>query len=123
VFEISRTEKYVILFAVFLGILASGFLYFKKTRDRPELSVGSFGEKKSPLTAIEKKIRLSRMININTAGKRDFEKLPGIGPVIAGRIVSYRDENGPFLDINGLKEVKGIGPAKFEILREYLSLE
>lgn len=51
------------------------------------------------------------MININTASVAELETLPGIGPVIAQRIVAYRDTHGPFSGIEDVQEVRGIGAA------------
>ncbi len=48
-------------------------------------------------------------ININTADEDTLQTLPGIGPAIAGRIVSYRDENGPFPSTAALIRVDGVG--------------
>jgi competence protein ComEA len=52
-------------------------------------------------------------ININRATVGDFDSLNGIGPVIANRIVSYRKTHGPFITIEDLQKVSGIGAAKF----------
>jgi competence protein ComEA len=52
-------------------------------------------------------------ININRATVGDFDSLDGIGPVIANRIVSYRKTHGPFITIEDLQKVSGIGAAKF----------
>ena len=48
-------------------------------------------------------------ININTASSVILDTLPGIGPVLAQRIVAYREENGPFASVEELSEVEGIG--------------
>ncbi len=48
-------------------------------------------------------------ININTASSVVLETLPGIGPVLADRIIAYRNENGPFSSIEALSKVEGIG--------------
>ena len=52
-------------------------------------------------------------ININRATVGDFDSLDGIGPVIANRIVSYRKTHGPFITVEDLQKVSGIGAAKF----------
>jgi competence protein ComEA len=43
----------------------------------------------------------------------DFDSLDGIGPVIAARIVDYRKTHGPFITVEDLQKVSGIGAAKF----------
>ena len=60
----------------------------------------------------------SGTVNINTASASDLEKLPGIGPALAQRIVEYRDSHGPFASVDALTDVPGIGKAKLEALRE-----
>lgn len=56
-------------------------------------------------------------INLNTADAAALQSLPGIGPVLAGRIVAWRDANGPFPNVDVLGEVSGIGPALMADLR------
>jgi len=59
-------------------------------------------------------VSISELININTADQPTLETLSGIGPVIASRIISFREENGPFSDIVEIQKVSGIGPAIFD---------
>jgi competence protein ComEA len=61
-------------------------------------------------------------VNINSATESDFENLPGIGPVIAQRIVDYRDQHGPFRSIQDLMKVTGIGQKKFDSLQAYVTV-
>ena len=60
----------------------------------------------------------SGTVNINTASASDLEKLPGVGPALAQRIVEYRDSHGPFASVDALTDVPGIGKAKLDALRE-----
>ena len=53
-------------------------------------------------------------ININTATVQELQTLPGIGPVLAQRIVDYRQAHGPFDTVGALIEVEGIGTGKLE---------
>lgn len=57
--------------------------------------------------------RRSGPININRATTAELETLSGIGPVLAARIVSYRRVNGPFILLEDLQKVSGIGTSKF----------
>jgi len=56
----------------------------------------------------------SGIININRATAKELDKLPGIGPVIASRIVEYRKLNGFFQSLDDLKKVQGIGASTLE---------
>lgn len=62
------------------------------------------------------------VININRATKAEFDSLAGIGPVIASRIINYRNTNGPFLALDDLLKVSGIGSKTLERIRPRLSL-
>ena len=64
----------------------------------------------------------NRMININTASRAELTDLPGIGEVIAGRIVDYRNQHGPFERIEDITNVSGIGPARFEGMRDRITV-
>jgi comEA protein len=57
-------------------------------------------------------------ININTATAAEFESLDGIGPVIAARMVKYREENGPYSSVEDLLNVSGIGPKRFAAIQK-----
>ena len=57
-------------------------------------------------------------VRINTADVASLEVLPGVGPVLAERIVSYRDIHGPFSAIEDLLDVPGIGESKLAAMRE-----
>lgn len=52
-------------------------------------------------------------INLNTATPAELEELPGVGPVLAGQIVAWREQNDGFTTVDQLQEVSGIGPKSF----------
>ncbi|SDE56831.1 helix-hairpin-helix domain-containing protein [Glycomyces harbinensis] len=62
------------------------------------------------------------LVNINVAGASELDALNGIGPVLAERIIEYREANGSFQSVDELSEVSGIGSALLEQLREQVTL-
>jgi competence protein ComEA len=65
---------------------------------------------------------LAGPININTATAAELETLPRIGPALAERIVQYRDDHGPFLNIEAIMNVTGIGPSIFEEIKDLITV-
>lgn len=64
----------------------------------------------------------SGLVNVNTASATELETLSGIGEVLAGAIVDYRTENGPFASVDDLESVSGIGPATLEEIRDQVTV-
>ena len=61
-------------------------------------------------------------INVNTATFEDLLYVPGIGEVTANNIIAYRDAYGPFVELEDLENVSGIGPKKLEQFAAYLTI-
>lgn len=62
----------------------------------------------------------SGVVNINTASAEELQLLPRVGPSLAGRIIAFREANGPFRTVDEIVAVKGIGESSFEKLRPYI---
>ena len=62
------------------------------------------------------------LVNLNTATAADLEKLPGIGPATAARIVEYRQKNGPFKKTEELMNIQGIGEKSFLKLKTLVTV-
>ena len=125
-FTFNKNEQIVLLIlsaALLVGIIVSYL-------DRADTdSVPDFDVQKSavPIPEMPDKTRSTDMyialsIDVNTATVKDFEKLPGIGPRIAQRIVDYRTENGGFTSLEDLTKVSGVGPKTLGRLRPQLTL-
>jgi competence protein ComEA len=68
-------------------------------------------------------IQAGAKLNINTATLSELETLPGIGPVLAQRIIDYRQQKGPFRTIEDLQNVPGIGAKRFSELQELITVK
>lgn len=60
-------------------------------------------------------------VDINRASQSELQAIPGIGKVIAGRIIAYRSQYGFFKTSEDLKKVKGIGSKKLKVISGYIS--
>lgn len=63
------------------------------------------------------------LVNINRGSAEDLRSLPGIGPVLAERIIRHRQEHGKFGSIRDIQNVKGIGEKKFAQLEPYIHID
>ncbi|MGH3737996.1 MAG: helix-hairpin-helix domain-containing protein [Micromonosporaceae bacterium] len=61
-------------------------------------------------------------VNLNTATQQQLETLPGVGPVLATRILDYREKHGGFRSVDELRQVDGIGAARFEQLKDLVTV-
>ena len=62
-------------------------------------------------------------VDINRGSVEELQRLPGIGPVLAERVVRYRRENGKFATVRDMQQVKGIGVKRFAHLEPYVYVE
>ena len=65
---------------------------------------------------------INKKININTATEQELDQLKGIGQSTANKIIKYREENGKFKNIEDIKNVSGIGDAKFDGIRDEITV-
>jgi competence protein ComEA len=79
--------------------------------EAPVLSTTSMGTKERMLLQIP--------LDPDLLGPADWTELPGIGPVLAGRIIADRHNNGAFGSLEGLLRVPGIGPGRLAAIRKY----
>ena len=61
-------------------------------------------------------------VDLNTASSAQLQTLPGVGPVLADRIIAYREQHGRFTSVGDLRNVTGIGEARYEELKDRVSV-
>ena len=86
------------------------------------LSISSGRSAGAPSGAVTAEMLARYKININTAPADSLALLPGIGPNLAGRIVDYRRQSGPFGGTDDLSNVRGIGPARLAAIRDMIAV-
>lgn len=94
---------------------------------RPPPEVARPVEAAPPATAVPASAREAAKagparLDLNRASASDLERLPGVGPVLARRVVDWRAAHGPFRSVEQLNEVKGIGPKKLARLRALVTV-
>ncbi len=62
------------------------------------------------------------LVNVNVAPVPELDRLPGVGPVIAQRIVAYREQYGPFTSVEQLREAKLVNAATFEKIKDLVTV-
>ena len=137
-------ERKDIIFLIIILILGSGITLYKKYHSdfAPELILKpkakvvesnvsqpnlnlvtdtstALPKETSPTVISEEKVR---QVNLNLATPDELESLPSIGPVLAKRIVDYRQQNGGFKTIEDIKKVQGIGNKIFGSIKNYITV-
>lgn len=113
-----------LLFAVFtLGF----FLGRNGSHGSVELSVPAAVQTLPPQTTCPEPttpetVAVTFPIDINRADAEQLTALPGIGEVLAGRIVAYREENGSFLSTQELQNVEGIGEKRLDAILDLITV-
>ena len=92
----------------------------EKAENDAEKEENAAGSKDTVNEEKDAEIKNSGLININTASSEELQRLNGIGPALAGRIIDYRQTYGRFVTIEEIKEVKGIGDKTFEKIKDMI---
>jgi comEA protein len=116
---VNRRERAVVLLVVATLLGGVAILQYKRARFARQAARNPIGviqdsgpgQQQNPSADPEP-------VDINQATQRQLEVLPGIGPVLAGRIVEYRQRHGGFRDVAELRSVSGIGPKRYASLKD-----
>lgn len=97
-------------------------IYIPKTKDTEEEII--VNNENGDSVIVDQGIQATTtMININTAMQEQLQTLPGVGEETSRKIIEYRQLNGRFISIEDIKNVTGIGDAKFENIKDYICIE
>ncbi|MFH1379766.1 MAG: ComEA family DNA-binding protein [bacterium] len=104
----NKQEKNVLIFIISILLFGLAVHLFRSSKDMPLPP-----DIPAPITPL---------IDINTATAQEFTSLPGIGPVIAERIIAYRIKHGAFTQLHDINKIKGIGSKKFDRFKPYICI-
>lgn len=114
-------NKLLILFTV-IFLISIGYLYYKDVISQEEIRVIPY-DLTIDLISGEELLKELKSVDINTANYEEIQTLPGIGPILAKRIIEYRENYGSFLELGDLIKVKGIGRKKLERIKEFIIIK
>jgi len=121
---LTRHEKYIIAFLIIGVICGLSYSYYRRSHPPIDLRFRDpLQEDDIRAKEFDYLLKESKSVNINQASGEELMKLNGIGPVLANHIIEYRLKNGPFKDKDELKKVPGIGPKKFEAIKDFIEIE
>lgn len=83
----------------------------------------NFGDETGLGSSAEPTEESAEKVNINTASSEELQTLHGIGPVLAQRIIDYREANGGFEKIEEITSVSGISVKTYEAVKDYITVE
>lgn len=122
---LTKTERYVILFLAAGVLLGVGYSYYKEFFGplRIDAKRDIFRRKPVVREDLDRILKEAKSVDINTASYEELMRLDGIGPVLAKRIIDYRNEHGGFSRKEEIRDVPGMGDKKFEAIKDYLEAE
>ena len=128
---LTSTERKVILFLAGTFLLGAAVRLFQETfpslprfdYTAADSTFAVLSERATDEKAAEDDSASTVIVNINTASKAELMSLPGVGEVMAGRIVTYRTQVGPFRSVEELGNVKGIGKRRLEQLVPLITVQ
>ena len=106
-----------VLLLVGVGLLAAGALVLRPGPP-PGIAPPTEPFVLSDVRVIAPILRDASKVNLNVADAEELAALPGVGEVLAARIVAYREQHGPFARIEDLDAVSGIGPSLVARIRD-----
>ncbi len=116
--------KFAMLVATIAVVLWIGWPVPKEeiSQTQPEQSIAIQVPETSPVTSVPT-VKAASKVNLNRASADELQILPGIGPVLAQRMVDWRKAHGRYRTVDDLQEVKGIGKKRLEQLRPLVSVK
>lgn len=115
-FEFSQTQTKTLSILAVIVLLGAGYGFIRDFYLRPSATSHPWNN------AINDEYRPTLILDLNFSPADSLELIPGIGPVLAERIVAYRFEKGGFTAVDSLINISGIGPVNLDKIRRFVKV-
>lgn len=114
---LNRREQAILLLVTAAFLAGVGISYYQRAELRRQAALNPVTVVRDAGTSPDS-VAGSRPVDLNRATARQLEGLPGIGPVLAGRIIEYRQRRSGFRSVGELRSVPGIGEKRYSVLKD-----
>ena len=119
----NRREQAVLLLVTAAFLIGIGIAYFKRAELRRQAAQNPIAVVQGTSAArLPGSAGALQPVDLNLATPRQLDGLPGIGPVLAGRIVEYRQHRGGFRNVSELRKVPGFGEKRYSALKDLVTV-
>ncbi len=102
---------------------SSGLNLAEVLEDGEQIEVPGLSASAATGSPIQLETRAADLVDINTASVEQLDSLPDIGPITAQDILDYRSAHGPFVSIEAIMDVPGIGQGKYDSIKDLITVE
>ena len=135
--KLTKLERAALLITLVLVVFVAGFFVGRKTMPgefslsqmepaapstSPSMDADTDTDTNTDMDTPEPSRQADEILDLNAATREQLEALPGIGQVMAQRILDYREESGGFHSVEELKNVSGIGDKTYEALKDLVKV-
>lgn len=120
----NRRERAVLLLVTAAFVVGIGISYYKRVGLRHQAALNPIAVvQDTSAGCLPDSVGALPQVDLNQATPRQLDGLPGIGPVLAGRIIEYRQRKGGFHSVSELRGVSGIGEKRYSALKDLVTVD
>jgi comEA protein len=120
---VNRREQAVLLLLTVSFVVGIGISYYKRAEFRHQAAQNQISVvRDTSAERLQDAAGAASPVDLNQATPRQLDALPGIGPVLAGRIIEYRHRRGGFHTVRELRGVSGIGEKRYSALKDMVTV-
>lgn len=119
----NRRERAILLLVTAAFLVGVGVSYYRRAGLRRQAALNPIAVVRDTAVGLAPdSVAVMRPVDLNRATPHQLDGLPGIGPVLASRIVEYRQRRGGFHNVSELRAVSGIGEKRYSELKELVTV-